>query len=41
MSWERVLRPEKEVFKKKMVGTHHKDAEASSKGLSLAKAETI
>ena len=41
MSWEHLLRPEKEVFKKKMVGAYHKDEGASLKGLSLAKAETI
>lgn len=35
MSWEHVLRPEKEVFKKKMVRAYHKDAGASLKGLWL------
>lgn len=38
MSVEHLVRPEKEVLKKKMIA-HHRDAGATLKGVSLAKAE--
>lgn len=41
MSLEHPVRPEKDVLKKKKMIAHHRDAGATLKGVSLAKAEAI